>query len=868
MGVEQAIFTACETGITRQPPGFQVYSYSSGMQQILDTTLAPMMFQYEQPNYGLRPMTETMDSSQYPRKFAYSIVEESRRLVCLASNRMVNESRYGNYFSHVLATNLQSVTAYPCEYYKSPLFLEGLSEEQRQAKTKPDFLYKRTHLVQGQEISYESVKAFLSENNRLPKLRKLLYCLLSFDYENYEEQKKILLFDQNDGTSNAIIYWIAAVTMVLPRRIALKISFSDYEYDPLAAPYRICGCVKEGTRYDPEKLAQNSFVFDFTKQVYPRVTSDSELFDIVELSYRVSRDCILKFHTFMEDYTYEQADLQLLDAYELYKLLTVPEYITKMTRQKLHNAFLFASNYAREETKKKIINQMVNFVRDRKAIESRILRELLFFFELQVMENNIAKERLVLPLLRILYEALKVSTKEEQNYRSIAKEMTHYFEQVGLSLYKYYLGTIPTHEFVLLLKKTSYEWKLTEAVAILKNYVLIVKPTVTEIAEDGKFNTILTALFSRCSMTCPSGKGMELSYLMKAFSFNYSYSTYLYLVIFRYFNGLEGMKKQVAVSNYYYAKYFYELEEKDKKEVYSYLLIEDEPTVIMLFHYAFERTETYEDWFLQLTTFVEQFGLGKGRLLDGLMAEAFENATMGRENRYQSVQLLFSYCFKIGYRDHFINRLIPFLSAGIPLVVTDEEQLELIKRLYFYQVNFNGQIIEKRVALAYRLYELKEFLQSDPKKRERITFQKLVAVPTMDSIETTNYLKRAGTIIGEIIYKNGQVSLVKTCYQLNREKEQQLLLYVYGALLNRGRRHRHYMMFLHTFVYALDETREETLARIIEGSGVKVKDINDQMEGNMQHLMAFRRRFDTDSGKEEKIASLWYRVIKRVLQSD
>ncbi|MDO5291378.1 MAG: hypothetical protein Q4F05_01385 [bacterium] len=863
MGVEQAIFTACETGITRHPPGFQVYSYSSGMQQILDTTLAPMMFQYEQPNYGLTPMTEGMDINRYPRKFAYSVVEEGRALVCFASNRMVNESRYGNYFSHVLATNLQSVTAYPCEYYKSPLFLEGLSEEQLQSKSRPDFLYKMTHMVQGEEITYESVKEFLAENNRLLKLRKLVYCVLSCD-----ESEKVILFDQNDGTGNAIIYWIAAVTMVLPRKIALRVSFSDYEYEPLTAPYRICGSVKDGTRYDLEKLGQEYFVFDFETGSYPRVASDSELFDIIELSYRINRDCILKFHTFMEDYTYTKADLQLLDGYELYKLLTVPEYITKMTRQKLHNAFLFASNYAREEKKKQIINQMVNFIRDRKSMESRILRELLFFFELQVMENNIAKERLVLPLLRILYEALKVSTKEEQNYRSIAKEMAHFFKQVGLSLYKYYLGSIPAHEFVLLLKKTSYEWKLTETVSILKNYVLAVKPTVTEIAEDEKFNEILTALLSRCSMACPAGKGLELSYLMKAFSFNYSYSTYLYIATYRYFIGIEGTNKQIAVANYYYAKYFYDLEETQKKDVYAYLLIEDEPTIIMLFHYAFERAASFESWFLELTGFIERFDLGKGKLLDGLMAEAFEDATSGRENRYQSVQLLFCYCFKIGYRDRFINRLIPFLSAGIPLVVTDEDQLELIKRLYFYQVNFNGQIIEKRVALTYRLYELKEFLQAEPKKRERITFQRRVAVPTMDSIETTNYLKRAGTIIGEIIYKNGQVSLINTCYLLSKEKEQQLLLYVYGALLNRGRRHRHYMMFLHTFVYALDDTREDSLAKLIEGSGVKIKDINDQMECNMQHLVAFRRRFDQGDGRDNRIASLWHRVVKRVIQSE
>ncbi len=865
MGVEQAIFTACESGITRQSAGFQVYSYSSGMEQILDTTNAAIMFQYEQPNFGLRPVFEKMDEKSYPKKFAYCIVEEQRKLVCFASNTMVPESRYGNYFSHLLATNLQTLLGYPCEYYKSPLFLEGLTKEQRESKKRPEFLYKRTSMELGTEITYETVKQFLSKNNRISKLKKLLSCLLFYEDNVYGTEKKIVIFDKNDGTENRIIYWIAAITMALPRKCALHISFSDYEYEPMTAPYRICGSLKEGTRYDRQILGEAAYVFDFESGNIPALSIESELFDIIELSYRVSRDCILKFNQFMEDYTYEACDLKLLDAYELYKLLTVPEYITKITRQKLHNAFTFVNEYAKEETKQRIINDMVCFVRERKSMESRVIRELLAFFEVQIKEHRIIKERLVLPLLRVLYESLKVLTKEEKNYLSLEKEMVYFFEQIELPLYRYYLGSIPTNEIVLLLKKTSYQWKIDVTITILKNYLIATKPTVTEIAEDNKFNAILVVLLSRSDIKCPAGKLVELSYLLKVFSFNYSYSTYLYLTIQRYFNSKEGTSLQQAVADYHYAKYFYELSEAEQNAVYEFLMMEEELAIVRLFHYEYEKGELFEPWFEHVTTLIERFNIVKGTLLDGLMQEAFQNATARKENRYQAVQLLFHYAFKIGYRDRFINRLVPFLSVSIPIVVAEEEQLSLIKKLYFYQINYNGGIIEKRVALAYRLYELKEFLESNPKKREKIHFTKKVPIPTMDGLETNNYLKRAGTVIGQIIYQNGQVSLLKECYYLSGEKEQQFLLYVYGALLACGRKRREYTMFLTTFAYAVEETKEDSLASLIMSSGVKVKDLNEQIHCNLPHQVMFRKLVDAREGREELIIRRWKKIKAKCL---
>lgn len=865
MGVEQAIFTACESGITRNGAGLQIYSYSSGMEAILDTTDASILFQYEAPHERRMPY-EGGKSENEPRKYAYAIVEEKRPLVGFASNHAVKEPREGSYFSHVLVTNLLNVTRYPCEYYESPLFLEGLSDMQRSARNKPDYLYKATRLKEGQAVTYESVREFLLSNNRISKFKKLCAALLSGKKE--EGQKRIILIDENAGEKNHIIFWIAAMTMVLPRTIARKVSFSDYEYEPLSAPYRICGTVQKGVRLPKREAEENAYVFDFIRDQIPLLHTDAELLDVFELCIRVSKDCMEPFYEFLGRYRYEACDERLYDAYELYKLLTVRDYMTKMTRNRLHQALAFAEDYAKEEERQRFTEWLLAFLKDSRTVEGRILKEVIWYLRLQQEKGKVAKEKIYLPLLSILYETFKTATKEAQQYRSILKEAVYFFEQTGTSLYSYYLGYLPEQQVQLLLRKTADHWKIGEVLSIIKEYLAAAKPTISQVAVDQKLNLLLKAILTRTRSICPAGKGLELEQMWNAFSFAPNYATYFYLFTEHITGEKEMEEQQYLLIRGWYSQYFWSLEEEERKEATDYLLLESEQALIVLFHYQYERRESYKSWFLQVVGFIEQYGIYGGNLLDAFMQECFENAVSVKTERYEAVLELFQYTFKIGYRDRFINRLVPYLSAGIPLVVSKTEQISLIKKLYYYQVNFNGGMIEKRVAVSYRLFELTEFLESNPKKREKIFFAKRVALPTMNGAETNNYIKRAATCIGEIIFKNGQVSLIHDCYQLSDDKEQLFLTYVYEALLKKGRKKKEYMMFLHTFVYTLEEERSDLISTAIESSGAKIEDLTDQLTKNMNHLMAYKKLLDKGGNKGEKIPRYWMKVIKRVLKPE
>lgn len=851
MGVEQAIFTACESGITRSGAGLQIYSYSSGMEKILDTTDASILFQYEAP-YERRTSYEEANAETKPRKYAYAVVEGNCPLVGFASNHAISMPREGSYFSHVLVTHLLNVTCYPCEYYKSPLFVEGLSDLHSDTKEKPEYLYKATRLITGKQITYESVRKFLKEEDRMEKLKALCGALLTG--REGESQKKIVLIDENMGEENRVIYWIAAMTMVLPKQIARKVSFSDYEYEPFAAPYRICGTVLEGTRRTPQK-GEEAYVFDFVRHSYPAISAEEELLDLFAVSFQVSKKCLSPFYEFIERYRYEACDEQLYAAYELYKMQENPDYIMRMPKSKLHQAVAFAEAYAKEEEKKRVLTYMLSFVDGNQKLEGEMLKEVLWYLTIQYEKGKIVKEKLYLPLLHMLCGRLMSEETKEAAYHVLKKEISYFFEQTGDQLARYYIGILPQkiHNF---LARTTSGWKVVEVLSSLKEYLMAVKPSITEVAEDARLNQILLDLVGRTSSLCVAGKVMEMERIWQALQFDHRYATYLYLLMEQQQNiQLRGL----------YREYFWKLPEEKKKEALEYLILEREEALLLLLQKRYEELGDYQVWFAEMVVFIEGYEIYGGSLLDSILQLCFENAVNAREKRYEAMLQLFQYAFQIGYRDRFINRLIPYLSAGIPLVVAKEEQILLIKKLYYYQINFNGGMVERRVALCYRMYELKSFLESNPRKRQRIQFDKPVIVPVIESVEVSNYVRRAGRILGEIIFRTGQVGLIHDCYLLSKEKEQKLLGYIYETLLTKGRKKKDYMMFLHVFVYAMDETRGSLLAATITKSGAKVEAITDQMSRSMNHLIAYKKLVSRGESQGTEIAERWRNVIKSMI---
>ena len=303
--MERSIFTYCFSTCDKGNAGWGFYACTDALlphikaqdniASLLNGTnysIPELKRQWFTPDCDLAK-EEASIRAHHPEKFAYRVADnDGKPLAVLTYGKNLGREtqgqlRPGNALVYTLAGNPDELTTYPACYYGDPefaamrrdSFIEGKNTvpTPRLTPVKPTL-----HGI----ITEENIMAFLmADESRPEQLVSLFYSMIG---ERSGLHRAVILCD----TKENIIYWIAALTMLLPEEIARKIFFTTYDYlgtesrMEIPTGYHLCGVYSptangleecRATAYDVDALANSTaaVLFDAECIIVPNVKTDA-----------------------------------------------------------------------------------------------------------------------------------------------------------------------------------------------------------------------------------------------------------------------------------------------------------------------------------------------------------------------------------------------------------------------------------------------------------------------------------------------------------------------------------------------------------------------------------------------------------------
>lgn len=334
--MEQSIFTYCYKRYGETGGGWGFYSYSDGMkayfeqEESLEKIAGSAGYELAQnrdvwlirqiTNYNEDIECERLAIERYhPEKFAYRMFDVKGKDTAVFTfgrnlgREIMNESRPANKLIYTLAGNVAEVEDYPCFYYGNSDFHKMTRTFFKQSNS--DMLAPMLSSIKvkvSDSITRQKIHDFLmAEPEREDLLVNLFYALID---ERSGKQRPILICDRKDN----IVYWIAAVTLLFPLEIAMKIFFTTYDFlgtniGVAEIPYNIhlCGVYSptindapeaEATNYDIGKLENNENIvlFDLECGIFPKIQKDSFEY-VIHAFCKGDEKPLMAFHQYLSE---------------------------------------------------------------------------------------------------------------------------------------------------------------------------------------------------------------------------------------------------------------------------------------------------------------------------------------------------------------------------------------------------------------------------------------------------------------------------------------------------------------------------------------------------------------------------------------
>ena len=303
--MERAIFTYCFSTCDKGNAGWGFYSCTKSLLPHIEAQDAVSGLlngtNYSIPELKRQWFTQDCDLAKeeasirayHPEKFAYRIAEYAGTQLAVLNygknlgRETQGQLRPGNSLVYSLVGDPGELTTYPACYYGDPEFAamrrDSFVEGQNTVPTPRLTPVKPTpHGI----ITEENVMAFLmADESRPEQLVSLFYAMIG---ERSGLHRAVIICD----TKENIIYWIAALTMLLPEEIAKKVFFTTYDYlgtesrMEIPTAYHLCGVYSptangldecRATAYDVDALANSTaaVLFDAECIIVPNVKTDA-----------------------------------------------------------------------------------------------------------------------------------------------------------------------------------------------------------------------------------------------------------------------------------------------------------------------------------------------------------------------------------------------------------------------------------------------------------------------------------------------------------------------------------------------------------------------------------------------------------------
>lgn len=214
----QMIYTSCKHGRGTEGSGFQVFSYTDGIDKEIRDKLVKLGA-YSLGSTGLKTISD--DYGDYPLAYRFwagdvcKAIIRSRYLGLDWSGTRVGS----NYLAHSIIfdeSDRIGDDVYPVSFVGSESFEKGIDPEQFKSDDEPKALDTMSPI--GTDLDFEKVCDFIRRQGQGVEIVKTTISRLL-------EGKSMIISDSQENLK----MWIAAFTMILPKKTAWGISFTTYD---------------------------------------------------------------------------------------------------------------------------------------------------------------------------------------------------------------------------------------------------------------------------------------------------------------------------------------------------------------------------------------------------------------------------------------------------------------------------------------------------------------------------------------------------------------------------------------------------------------------------------------------------------------
>ncbi len=345
MKVFQLFCTSGKKGLS-QSKAFQTYSMSDGISESERSEIERYGVYIPPYNLPSQPSAEEIDT-HFPIAFTFFQLGSGRYGVCQTRHIGDNYSdHYGHYFCHALILDNGYWPFYPIQLWGSTIFRQGLTDKEAyfEHETPPalptlDISDLQQHL--NHFISFEKVAEFIKQEKHGAALEKMLTTIL-----NYEQSQRRLILCDDYGN---ILYWMAAIQMAFPIKLAHSLKLTTYTFDPEGTNLLISHTPAQGTRFTFSEMQRNYsfYIFDFIENNSSPVEGRYDINQFIKVSYFLSKENLLAFHRFLELLDYHHINPQIETAYHLFRISC--SRIEGIDNHSIIAALDFANTYAPAE---------------------------------------------------------------------------------------------------------------------------------------------------------------------------------------------------------------------------------------------------------------------------------------------------------------------------------------------------------------------------------------------------------------------------------------------------------------------------------------------------------------------------------------
>lgn len=253
MAVLQQYYTSYVNPVTGTI-GFQVKATSPGIIPAMETTIEKLIA------YAIPPSLDVWAIETHPVALRYFYESPERSyLLCSQSCGPDNNGRPGNFFAHTLVLPPDMFTVIPpISFWQSPFW----RREDTETRVDPASLPVLSSFDEEPSLDLEGVWDFLAREGR----RELLYKLLCGVIYSKKTYRRVVILD----TPEHIVWWIAAVSTLLPPDYRPLLTFATYHQDPKQGRYLITGTTEDSS-FGANPMDLRSF---FVLNARTGVTSD------------------------------------------------------------------------------------------------------------------------------------------------------------------------------------------------------------------------------------------------------------------------------------------------------------------------------------------------------------------------------------------------------------------------------------------------------------------------------------------------------------------------------------------------------------------------------------------------------------------